>query len=703
MRLEAIEISNFKGLRQAEYAPRSFTCLVGENNAGKSSILQTVVYALNRPTELPRNVFYNEAQPITLKCSFDDIKEADLLRLAEEHREKIRPLVYDGRFSLVVRFHCGDKVDLKVIKKTPLEGRLQDQEINEILKGKRGGAILRAFEESYPEWAEDLPEGCNLGQAKEYLASCIQELPDDYFGFDEAPLPSGISSSIKSFLPEPIYIPAVKNINDDLKTTQSTSFGRLLGLLLEELSPDLENINESLANLRRMLNRVVEGGVEIDERHEKVKELELLVEKFLGENFPRVRVELEVPPPELKTILNTAQIYVDDGTRDLIDHKGDGIKRSLTFALLRAYVHQLEQRRAAAQEEEVVNQPLVFLFEEPELYLHPKSQRIFFDTLESISRSYQVMVTTHSPIFFSPGVTAKFIRVSKKDEDPKPIGKLFPVDFELDAESAETFRLAKFEHAEAGFFASKVVLFEGESDDLFLSHVAKTLNSDWDFSRENIAMVRVGGKGNFSRFRRFFELFGIEVLVITDLDALFDGYHHLGASKNCTNIRNFVLQEIDERINALGIKADLNSQQIKKKITKDSWRDRYEAAKSALQQAQGGAPIDDALLNNLDALFVWENSDARFKAVVGDAAARLAVLPLLDALRGEGISVLSRGAIEDYYPDPVPKDAPKPDRAMHAVQLLPDRDSVVAACPPMSDGRPPEFEEVFGRVFGGGG
>ena len=87
-----------------------------------------------------------------------------------------------------------------------------------------------------------------------------------------------------------------------------------------------------------MLNRVVDGIDIIDNRHAKVQNLENLIEGFLRENFPYVKVELDIPPPELRTILNSAQIYVDDGSKDLIDNKGDGIKRSLTFALLQAYV-----------------------------------------------------------------------------------------------------------------------------------------------------------------------------------------------------------------------------------------------------------------------------------------------------------------------------------------------------------------------------
>jgi len=53
-----------------------------------------------------------------------------------------------------------------------------------------------------------------------------------------------------------------------------------------------------------------------------------------------------------------------------IDYKGDGLKRAVTFALLRTYV---EQKNTFKESD---NSKFLFLFEEPELYLHPKAQRI---------------------------------------------------------------------------------------------------------------------------------------------------------------------------------------------------------------------------------------------------------------------------------------------------------------------------------------
>jgi len=58
-----------------------------------------------------------------------------------------------------------------------------------------------------------------------------------------------------------VIIPAVKDVGDDLKTTQSTSFGRLLGLLLDDMTPDLAAVKDALDSLDRLFNRTEIEGV----------------------------------------------------------------------------------------------------------------------------------------------------------------------------------------------------------------------------------------------------------------------------------------------------------------------------------------------------------------------------------------------------------------------------------------------------------
>lgn len=347
----------------------------------------------------------------------------------------------------------------------------------------------------------------------------------------------------------------------------------------------------------------------------------------------------------------------------------------------------------------MAQRPLLFLFEEPELYLHPKSQRVLFNTLAEISGSHQVVVTTHSPLFFAPGVTAAFVRVSKQQHDPKPVGRLYHVDFSLDTLRAETFRLARYENADAAFFSQRVVLFEGESDDAYCKHIAKLLNPTWDFEAQNIALVRVSGKGNFARFRDFFTAFGIEVKIVADLDALFDGYQHLGASEVANNLRHRALQTIDARIAQLGISSEPAARQIKDKVNGDSWKQRYQSAKETLRAIQNTKSVDEAQLQLLDKLFTWEQDIARVRACRDDLPSRTALVPLLDALRQEGICVLSRGAIEDYYPPEVPSSGAKPDRALVAASRVITRGNAVELSHALAEGRRTELEEVFEELF----
>ncbi len=697
MRLEKVSVKNLKGLKEAELSPRSFSCLVGENNAGKSTTLQAIVYGLNRPASLSPTLHYQPAEPIEITLVFADVGPRDLLRLTDEHRNRIEPLIDDGALSVRITYPPGDKCEVAVAKLVPKDERYSSENISELLKGKSGGAVRHAVVEAFPEFEEGLPEAVNITQAKAHLQQKILQLGADEFEMKWGPLPSGISSSISKLLPEPIYIPAVKNLADELKTSQSTSFGRLLGLLLEDLTPDLAAINESLKALDAMLNRVTSGATTTDDRHQKVRALESAVEGFLGENFPSVKVELNIPPPELKAILNSAQIFVDDGSKDLVDNKGDGIKRSLTFALLQAYVSHIGVD--VGDENTPSPRPLIFLFEEPELYLHPKSQRVLFRTLARISSTYQVIVTTHSPLFFEPGVTASFVRVAKEPADPKPVGKLYPVEFALDADKSDVFKMARFENADAAFFSRRVVLFEGESDDAFCRHVAKSLRQEWDFDSRNIAMVRVSGKGNFLRFRRFFEAFGIDVKIVADLDAVFDGFQHLGAPEEATGHRATAFQAIDARIAELGTPAEPATRQIKDRVQQQSWRTRYDGAKAALRAMQQSGVVDHQALKQIDDLFVWEHDIARIRVCREDQFAKAALLPLLDCLRANGIHVLSKGAIEDYYPDDAPTSGPKPERALAACRLVLNEASATALSTSLSEGRPCELVEIFENIF----
>ncbi|PMB97329.1 hypothetical protein [Brevibacterium luteolum] len=86
--------------------------------------------------------------------------------------------------------------------------------------------------------------------------------------------------------------------------------------------------------LNRSLN---EDGLEVDDRLVAVQRIESTIEGFVRASFPGVTLRMDVPAPTLSMLLSGAELRVDDGHEGSISSKGDGLKRTVLFALLRAY------------------------------------------------------------------------------------------------------------------------------------------------------------------------------------------------------------------------------------------------------------------------------------------------------------------------------------------------------------------------------
>lgn len=179
MQLEKIAISNFKSLRNQTFVPTQFGCLVGENNAGKSSVLQAVVTALNRPSQLAPSLFYDQAVPVEFEVTFSGVDERHIGRLAEEHRARIAAIVIAGNLTLKIRYRVGEKVEIATQRLVPRDPRLNQEAVDAALAGKRGAAAIReAIAQALPEFLAELPEATTtLTAAKAYISERISHLP----------------------------------------------------------------------------------------------------------------------------------------------------------------------------------------------------------------------------------------------------------------------------------------------------------------------------------------------------------------------------------------------------------------------------------------------------------------------------------------------------------------------------------------------
>ena len=100
MQMTKLTISNYRALRDVSIPFSHFGCLIGENNSGKSSFLQALSLFFSG-SKLSSTDYFDESGPIRIEIVFENIGDADLARLVEEHRTKVSGILKDGCLVLV--------------------------------------------------------------------------------------------------------------------------------------------------------------------------------------------------------------------------------------------------------------------------------------------------------------------------------------------------------------------------------------------------------------------------------------------------------------------------------------------------------------------------------------------------------------------------------------------------------------------------
>lgn len=198
---------------------------------------------------------------------------------------------------------------------------------------------------------------------------------------------------------------------------------------------------------------------------------------------------------------------------------GEGIRNLILLALFRSYAR-------------VFRQDAIIAIEEPEIYLHPHAQRSLACLFREVAgNGGQVFMSTHSPSFVSPdrfdelclvtrpsargGRPCTRVRQVAADELLAVREQLLEQDLTLDGLRERYHAIANAEHSEA-FFATKVLLVEGETEHSMLLVFARSLGLELD--GVGISVVNCGGKGNLDPFLQLYQAFGIPAYVMWDND-----------------------------------------------------------------------------------------------------------------------------------------------------------------------------------------
>ena len=320
----------------------------------------------------------------------------------------------------------------------------------------------------------------------------------------------------------------------------------------------------------------------------------------------------------------------DVGVSDAVPNRGLGSNNLLFMAC--------ELLLLGAEEEEF---PLLVV-EEPEAHLHPQRQLRLMQFLQDQAemqredgQQLQVVITTHSPNLAS-AIRLKNIVLL----DSGRAFSLHPAATLLDGSDYRF--LARFLDVTKAnlFFARGVILVEGDGENILLPTLARLLERD--FTEHGVSVVNVGGTG-LRRFGRIFQrkdpvadgTVSVPVACITDLDvmpdcapwivgrlkdgeALPDKAHRQWRIKS-----DFAENELEVRIEGLRAKAD--GQNVKTFVA-DEWTLEYDLAYAGLGRDQwvaGRLAIKDDQINagRESAATVAAEAEAQFAVLSRDLTA----------------------------------------------------------------------------------
>lgn len=255
------------------------------------------------------------------------------------------------------------------------------------------------------------------------------------------------------------------------------------------------------------------------------------------------------------------------------------------------------------------------IVDEPELHLHPVSQRRMLNLFLRLTEETgnQFILATHSPLFVTPESINYVARVSSVEGE----SRIATVNAEQIPRGKHAFQIINAQNNEKIFFADKVVLVEGPSDEIFFSAFLKARG--YLLSKE-IAVVRVGGKGLFNAYSAVLKAFSVPHAVIADIDYL-------------------------KQVGADGIKALFT---LNDKVVKDLLRDPANRDGEALIKKMQEA-IENEDVAPLKEIWAYIQSN-RGKLMSPSDAEQLLIDADIHRLRSENIFVLSAGVLEDYLP-----------------------------------------------------
>ena len=526
MKIASLLIKNFRSFRDITIPFNDYTCLVGSNGAGKS----TVLYALNTFFRETQNVstdlsllnkedfhYGNVNDPIEITVTFTDLSEEAQADFSDYYRQ--------GQLVISAIANFNDATGRAEVKQQGQRFGMDDFKPFFKARGDKASAadlksLYTKIKATYPGLPtsgsmKDMAKALNDYEV-EHVDQCVLIPSDDqFYGFSK-----GVNRLAKHI--QWVYVPAVK----DAATEQIEGRNTALGKLLARTVRSKVDFDESIQDLRDGLKTQYE---------ELLKEKQSVLDN-LSESLSARLSEWAHPDATLR--LQWSQdpdksVRVEEPFARIIAGEGDfeGDLTRFGHGLQRSYLLALLQELAC--DDDLGGPCLILGCEEPEIYQHPPQARHLADVLKKLSGdNAQIIVSTHYPVFVS-GEGFEDVRMVRRStaERRSEVTHMSYGDIAQAVADATGEQPRKPEGIRAKinqalqpsinemFFTPRLVLVEGLEDVAYISAYLHLMDKWDDYRRVGGHVVPVNGKSELLQPLVIAKHMRIPTYVVFDADA----------------------------------------------------------------------------------------------------------------------------------------------------------------------------------------